>query len=75
MTKVEAVIEVKSGGAQLSPGQRVVKADVDAGRSVTPRGQNAANAGLEPGRPVKMTSYDEKRSDEDQGCLRCALQA
>lgn len=61
VTKDKGVTEVKSGNAQLSPGQKAVQADIDAGRSVTPRGQNAANAGLEPGKPTQMKCYDVKR--------------
>jgi RHS repeat-associated protein len=55
------VVEVKSGGARLSPGQQAVKADIDAGRPVIPRGQNAADAGLRPGEPTKMKCYDVTR--------------
>jgi len=61
VTKDGGVVEVKSGGARLSPGQKAVQADIDAGRSVTPRGQNAANAGLEPGKAVPMKCFDETR--------------
>ncbi|MDQ3523545.1 MAG: RHS repeat-associated core domain-containing protein, partial [Chloroflexota bacterium] len=61
VTKDKGVVEVKSGNAQLSSGQKAIKADVDAGRSVTPRGQNAEKAGLEPGKPTQMKCYDVKR--------------
>lgn len=61
VTKGKGVVEVKSGGATLSSGQKAVKADIDAGRSVTPRGQNAADAGLTPNQPVQMKCYDVKR--------------
>ncbi|KAA2285531.1 RHS repeat domain-containing protein [Arenimonas fontis] len=61
VTTDRGVVEVKSGGGRLSPGQRAVQADIDAGRPVTPRGQNAANAGLEPGKPTQMKCYDVKR--------------
>ena len=57
VTKDKSVIEVKSGNAQLSPGQKAVQADINAGRDVTPRGQNAANAGLTPNQPVQMKCY------------------
>ena len=57
----KGVTEVKSGGARLSPGQKAVKADIDAGRPVTPRGQNALDAGLKPGVPTQMKCYDVKR--------------
>jgi RHS repeat-associated protein len=50
VTKKGSVIEAKNGpGARLSAGQRAVRDDIRAGRSVTPRGQNALDAGLEPG--------------------------
>jgi RHS repeat-associated protein len=61
VTKDKRVVEMKSGGGRLSPGQRAVKADIDAGRPVTPRGRNAEQAGLEPGKPTQMKSYEEKR--------------
>lgn len=56
MTKDKGVVEVKSGNAQLSKGQEKLKADIDAGRQVTPVGKNAEAAGLEPGKPTTMTS-------------------
>jgi len=61
VTKDKGVVEVKSGGARLSSGQKAVKADIDAGRPVTPRGKNAANAGLEPGKPTVMKCYQVDR--------------
>lgn len=61
VTKDKSVVEVKSGNARLSPGQKAVKADIEAGRPVTPRGQNALDAGLKPGAPVQMKCYDVKR--------------
>lgn len=61
VTKDNGVVEVKSGGARLSSGQKAVKADIDAGRTVTPRGKNAANAGLEPGKPTQMKCYQVDR--------------
>ncbi|MCC4613593.1 hypothetical protein LL963_16090 [Xanthomonas campestris pv. esculenti] len=61
VTTDKGVVEVKSGGAQLSSGQKAMKADVEAGRPVTPRGANAEKAGLEPGRPTQLTCYDVKR--------------
>lgn len=57
----KGVVEVKSGGARLSPGQNAIKADVEAGRPVTPRGANAEKAGLEVGKPTQMKCYDVKR--------------
>jgi RHS repeat-associated protein len=53
VVKGPAVVESKTGAANLSPGQQVIKQDIDAGRAVTPVGQNAA-AGLKPGQPVVM---------------------
>lgn len=61
VTTDKKVVEVKSGNARLSSGQRAIKADVDAGRSVTPRGGNAEAAGLVPGRPVQMKEFEEIR--------------
>ena len=56
VTTEKGVVESKSGGASLSPGQTKLKADIDAGRPVTPVGANAQRAGMEPGVPTKMTS-------------------
>jgi len=56
VTTDKGVVETKTGNATLSPGQAKLKADIDAGREVTPVGQNAANAGLPPGVPTKMSS-------------------
>lgn len=61
VTTSRGVTEVKSGNARLSPGQKAVKADIEAGRPVTPRGQNAADTGLTPGQPTQMTCYDVTR--------------
>ena len=57
----KAVTEVKSGNAKLSQGQKDVKADIDAGRAVIPRGANAEKAGLEPGKPTTMKCYTVER--------------
>ena len=56
VTKEKDVIDAKTGDAKLSPGQAKLKADIDAGRAVTPVGKNAAKAGLQPGRPTVMRS-------------------
>lgn len=56
VTTEKGVVETKTGGAQLSSGQKKLKDDIDAGREVTPVGQNASKAGLEPGKPTKMES-------------------
>ena len=61
VTTNKGVVEVKTGSARLSTGQKAVKADIEAGRPVTPRGQNAADAGLTPNQPVQMKCYDVKR--------------
>lgn len=61
VTTNKGVVEVKSGGAQLSSGQKAIKADIEAGRPVTPRGQNALDAGLKPNVPTQMKCYDVKR--------------
>lgn len=60
-TKDKGVVETKSGNARLSPGQRDVKADIDAGRDVIPRGQNAADAGLTPNQPTQMKCFEIDR--------------
>ncbi|HET6396917.1 MAG TPA: RHS repeat-associated core domain-containing protein [Pseudoxanthomonas sp.] len=56
VTKDRGVVETKTGGAQLSTGQGKLKADIDAGRQVTPVGKNAEKAGLPPGQPTTMKS-------------------
>lgn len=43
-------------GASLSSGQMKLKANIDAGRPVTPVGGNAAKAGLQVGQPTVMKS-------------------
>ena len=50
----KGAVESKNGNANLSPGQEKFKADVDAGRAVTPVGKNAAAAGLTPGQPTTL---------------------
>jgi len=55
VTTDKGVVETKTGSAQLSRGQAKLKADIDAGRDVTPVGQNAANAGLRPNEPTRMS--------------------
>jgi len=61
VTRDKGVVEVKSGNAQLTPGQKAIKEDIDASRPVIPRGRNAEAAGLEPGKPTQMNSFEEKR--------------
>jgi hypothetical protein len=57
VTTDKSVVETKTGNATLSPGQNKLKADVDAGREVTPVGKVAEKAGLTPNVPVKMKCY------------------
>jgi RHS repeat-associated protein len=54
-------IEVKTGNAQLSANQGKMKADVEAGRAVTPVGKNAEAAGFTPGKPVQLETFEVKR--------------
>lgn len=54
VTNDKGVVEVKTGGARPSQGQRDLHDDISSGRTVTPRGANAEAAGLRPGEPVKM---------------------
>jgi RHS repeat-associated protein len=61
VTKDKGTVETKTGNATLSTGQEKFKADVDAGRPVTPVGKNAEKAGLEPGVPTKMISCNVDR--------------
>jgi RHS repeat-associated protein len=61
VTKDKGVVEVKSGNAELSKGQEKLKADIDAGRQVTPVGKNAEAAGLPSGQPTTMKSCTVQR--------------
>lgn len=61
VTTEKKVVETKTGNAQLSKGQAQFKADVDAGRTVTPVGKNAEKAGLTPGEPTTMKGCDIDR--------------
>lgn len=54
VTKDKTVVETKTGDAGLSPGQQTLHSDIAAGREVVPVGQNARDAGLEPGKPTRM---------------------
>jgi hypothetical protein len=47
--------------AELSPNQREMRQTSQSGGSVIPRGQKAANAGLEPGTPVRVKEFEEDR--------------
>jgi RHS repeat-associated protein len=53
----KGVVETKTGGATLSSGQKDLKADVAAGRAVTPVGKNADKAGLPAGKPVVIKDF------------------
>lgn len=57
-TSGNGVVEVKTGGSRPSPGQRDLHDDLANGTAVTPRGENARAAGLDPGVPIKMKSED-----------------
>jgi hypothetical protein len=63
VTKEKEVFETKTGGAKLSDGQVKLKADIDAGRPVTPVGNNATNAGLSSGQPTIMKSCTVDRPE------------
>lgn len=60
LTRVDALttdlvaVETKTGGGGLTLNQAQLFSDVRAGRVVTPVGQNAANAGLTPGQPIRL---------------------
>ncbi len=56
VTKDKGVVEVKSGNGQPTRPQQKLFDDIKAGREVTPVGKNAERAGLDPGKPTKMTS-------------------
>jgi hypothetical protein len=61
VTTDKGVVETKTGGAQLSKGQKALHEDIKAGRPVTPVGNNAAKAGLDPGKPTVMKSCEVDR--------------
>jgi len=48
------VVETKTGGATLTPGQNQLFDDVQNGREVIPRGGNASKANLIPGVPITL---------------------
>jgi len=56
-----AVVEAKTGNAQLTSGQAQLQADVNAGNPVTPVGQNAAAAGFDVGVPTLLDSFTINR--------------
>ena len=51
-----SVVETKTGSAKLSKGQQDVFDDINNGRPVTPRGNNAVDAGLPRNQPIKLPS-------------------
>jgi len=55
------VVETKTGGSRLRPNQEKLRDDIQAGREVTPVGKNAEGAGLRPGVPTTLPSFDEDR--------------
>ena len=61
LTNDLGIVETKTGGATLTVGQQQLRADILAGVPVTPVGQNAANAGLAPGQPILLNSYQVDR--------------
>ena len=64
VTKDRHVVEVKANSGKLSPNQKKLKADIEAGKTVTPVGKNAEKAGLDPGKGgTKMGGYDVSRHD------------
>jgi RHS repeat-associated protein len=63
VTVDKGVVETKTGNAVLSSGQEKLKADIDAGRQVTPVGRNAEEAGLIPGQPTTMSSCTVDRPE------------
>ena len=63
------MVETKTGDSKLTGGQEKLKADIDAGRTVTPVGQNAQKAGLTPGQPTTMAccTVDRQGSNSTPG--------
>ena len=61
VTKSKGAVETKTGRAQLNKVQRQLNSDIEAGRQVTPVGQNARDAGLTPGQPTRMNSCSVDR--------------
>ena len=61
VTTDKGVVETKTGGGTLRKAQQKLHDDIKAGREVTPVGQNAAKAGLTPGKPTRMNSCQVDR--------------
>ncbi|MGE8225953.1 MAG: hypothetical protein ACN6RK_09210 [Stenotrophomonas sp.] len=57
------VIETKTENAGLSRGQQKLKDDIEAGRAVTPVGNNAEAAGFTLGEPMRFKPFEEYRPD------------
>jgi hypothetical protein len=56
------VREAKNGpSAELTPGQRQLKDTIESSGKVIPRGKNAEKAGLAPGRPIRIKTFEEDR--------------
>jgi hypothetical protein len=52
----KGVVDTKTGGGTLTSGQQQLFDDIQQGRQVIPRGQNAFGAGLRPGEPTILQS-------------------
>jgi hypothetical protein len=52
----KGVVETKTGAGRLTSGQQQLFDDIQQGRQVIPRGQNALGAGLRPGEPTTLQS-------------------
>ncbi|MCC5641175.1 RHS repeat-associated core domain-containing protein [Nostoc sp. CHAB 5844] len=57
VTKDKDIVEVKTGLSGLTPNQEALKNDIEAGRSVTPVGKRAEEAGLVPGQPTTFSGF------------------
>ena len=55
------IVETKTGKATLSSGQKQLAQDIKDGKSVTPVGENAKKAGLEPGEKIKIQEHKVDR--------------
>jgi RHS repeat-associated protein len=62
VTTDKGVVESKAGGSPLTRGQQKLSDDIKAGRQVTPVGENARAAGLEPNKPTTMSSCHVDRN-------------
>lgn len=55
------IVETKTGSATLSKGQKQLADDIKSGKPVTPVGENAKKAGLEPGEKIKIQEHTVDR--------------